>query len=60
MKRYLSRLRLERSFREEARLSAYRNLKQHKFSYHYIEMVNAYVNAYCRAKAGAITKSHQV
>ncbi len=59
MKRYLSRLRLQRTFRDEARKAAWRDLGEFKYEYHYQTMVDAYVRAYCRKKADQILNSVQ-
>jgi hypothetical protein len=54
MKRFLSRLRLQRTFRDEARKAAWRDLGEFKREYHYQVMIDAYVRAYCRKKADQI------
>jgi hypothetical protein len=51
MNRFLSRLRLQRSFRDEALKAAWRDLGEFKYEYHYQTMIDAYVRAYCRKKA---------
>jgi hypothetical protein len=54
MNRFLSRLRLQRTFRDEAHKAAWRDLGKHKYEYHYQTMIGAYVLAYCRKKADEI------
>jgi len=54
MKGYLSRLRLQRTFRDEARKAAWRDLGEFKYEYHYQTMIDAYVRAYCRKKADEV------
>jgi hypothetical protein len=57
MKRFLSRLRLQRTFRDEARKAAWRDLGEFKYEYHYQIMIDAYVRAYCRKKADEVLSS---
>jgi hypothetical protein len=54
MKRFLSRLKLQRTFRDEALKAAWRDLGEFKREYHYQVMIDAYVRAYCRVKADQI------
>lgn len=51
MASFIARWKLERSFRDEARAAAYRDLRKHKYDFYYIEMLNSYVRTYCRLKA---------
>ena len=57
MKRYLSRLRLQRTFRDEALKAAWRDLGEFKYEYHYPTMIDAYVRAYCRKRADEVLSS---
>jgi hypothetical protein len=57
MKRYLSRLRLQRTFRNEARIAAWRDLGEFKYEYHYPTMIDAYIRAYCRVRAEEVLKN---
>jgi hypothetical protein len=59
MNRFLSRLRLQRTFRDEALVAAWRDLAKHKFSYFYPQMISAYVRAYCRTRAAQLLDSVQ-
>ena len=54
MNRFLSRLALQRSFRGEALEAAWRDLGKFKYRYHYPEMIDAYVRAYCRKRASEV------
>ena len=54
MNRFLSRLALQRSFRDEALEAAWRDLGKFKYRYHYPEMIDAYVRAYCRKRASEV------
>jgi hypothetical protein len=57
MKRFLSRLRLQRTFRDEALKAAWRDLGEFKYEYHYPTMIDAYVRAYCRKRADEVLSS---